>query len=248
MLILRSGFVVAKFSIEARQVNMRADWADFLFYGTPIFSNLPRPRKLRLNNKSHDHSCHKWLTKPTLYIFLQGRYKGIPCMCVLLEPPTMKAAIARYHVWPIALGGECSDLLAAKGEELNMKLQDTLPKFSSSPLNSYLPNRKGSSSNHHVFRGELLKFGGVSRWNRHLKHSVMLMMLVKWMFVVVDFVCQFLYPPKKWLPAFQIFVSSHLYWICGMWFIHFHIIAQYLHVLHLFICSPKTLVFASTLP
>ena len=118
-------------------------------------------------------------------------------MCVLLEPPTMKAAIARYHVWPIALGGECSDLLAAKGEELNMKLQDTLPKFSSSPLNSYLPNRKGSSSNHHVFRGELLKFGGVSRWNRHLKHSVMLMMLVKWMFVVVDFVCQFLYPQNN---------------------------------------------------
>ena len=36
----------------------------------------------------------------------------------------------------------------------------TLPKFNSSPLKSYLPNRKGSSSNHH-FSGAMLNFGGV---------------------------------------------------------------------------------------
>ena len=37
----------------------------------------------------------------------------------------------------------------------------TLPKLNSSPLKSNLPNRKGSSSNHQIFRGELaVKLGG----------------------------------------------------------------------------------------
>lgn len=38
--------------------------------------------------------------------------------------PTRKAAIDRYVVWPTALGGECSDLVAPKG----MKLQDIVVK------------------------------------------------------------------------------------------------------------------------
>ena len=39
------------------------------------------------------------------------------------------------------------------------------PKFNSSRLKSSLPDRKGSSSNHAFFRGELLNFGGVSpKW------------------------------------------------------------------------------------
>ena len=36
----------------------------------------------------------------------------------------------------------------------------TIPKFNSSPLKSYLPNRKGSSSKHHFSRA-ILNFGGV---------------------------------------------------------------------------------------
>jgi len=44
----------------------------------------------------------------------------------------------------------------------------TLPKFNSSPLKSYLPNRKGSSSNHH-FSGAMLHFQGVTYWF-FLKH------------------------------------------------------------------------------
>ncbi len=39
----------------------------------------------------------------------------------------------------------------------------TLPKFNSSPLKSYLPNRKGLSSNHH-FSGAMLNFGGVYKY------------------------------------------------------------------------------------
>ena len=41
---------------------------------------------------------------------------------------------------------------------------NTLPKFSSSPLKSYLPNRKGSSSNHH-FSGAMSNFRGVIKAN-----------------------------------------------------------------------------------
>ena len=158
MLIHRSGFVVAKFSIEARQVNMRAD---FLFYGTPIFSNLPRPRKVRLNNTSH-----KWLTKLTLHIFLQGRYKGIPYMCVLLEPPTRKLPLPGTTYGPLRWVVNAATWWYQKGWSWTW---------------TYM----------------------ISWWNRHLKHSVVLMMLVKWMFVVVDFVCQFLYPPKKWFPLLR---------------------------------------------
>ena len=47
---------------------------------------------------------------------------------------------------------------------LNHGLQkDTFPKFNRSPLKSYLPNRKGSSSNHHFSRGyaAMLNFWGV---------------------------------------------------------------------------------------
>ena len=56
------GNVIAKLFIEARQslhfrkVNMTADLS---FCGTPIFSNLHHPRKLRLNNTSHENSYHK---------------------------------------------------------------------------------------------------------------------------------------------------------------------------------------------
>ena len=40
-------------------------------------------------------------------------------------------------------------------------IEFTPPKFNSSPLKSYLPNRKGSSSNHH-FAGSMLNFWGLS--------------------------------------------------------------------------------------
>ena len=48
----------------------------------------------------------------------------------------------------------------AGGEKTTILVLDTLPKFNSSPLKSYLPNRKGSSSNHY-FSGAMLNFGGV---------------------------------------------------------------------------------------
>ena len=41
-----------------------------------------------------------------------------------------------------------------------LNLRDTHLKFNSLPLKSYLPKRKGSSSNHPFFRAELLNFGG----------------------------------------------------------------------------------------
>ena len=53
----------------------------------------------------------------------------------------------------------------------------TLRKFNSSPLKSHLPNRKGSSSNHH-FSGAMLNFGGVfffetfpNRWGNNSNSS-----------------------------------------------------------------------------
>ena len=49
----------------------------------------------------------------------------------------------------------------------------------------------------------------ISWWNRHLKHSVMFMMLVKWMFVVVDLICQLLcYTQYNLIAAFEIIIQS----------------------------------------
>ena len=53
---------------------------------------------------------------------------------------------------------ECETKTIGFTRNVNNFQKNTLPKFNSSPLKSYLPNRKGLSSKHH-----LLNLGGLQR-------------------------------------------------------------------------------------
>jgi len=73
---------------------------------------------------------------------------------------------------PEGMGTKTSKRIKSKRSKKKM---NNFPKFNSSPLKSYLPNRKGSSSNHH-FSGAMLNFGGVT--SRNSKNNARFLMVV----------------------------------------------------------------------
>ena len=84
--------------------------------------------------------------------------------------------------WARILYGDVMRLFSLQGMKFSHEfrlaklrsLAEGLPsKFNSSPVKIYLPNRKGSSSNHH-FSGATLNFGGVTFSELHSKKNTKL--------------------------------------------------------------------------
>ena len=81
-------------------------------------------------------------------------------------------------------------------------------KFNSSPLESHLSNRKGSSSNHHLFfRGELFNFGGVGFFFEFFSDERLQVQNVRALYTII--------PQSNLLqqqvPKCQMFYKTHLF-------------------------------------